>query len=112
MESRCQFCGGSGQCAKCSGRGSYRESSNYSECTECYGEGKCAECEGTGNRSLFREYWNSYWSLGYCERRFTEAGVALLVLLSVMFWQVMLPFVGFVVAVALYLRWSRPKNSL
>src|SRR5215813_2309201 len=112
MESRCQFCGGSGQCAKCSGSGSYWEDGNYSECTECYDEGKCPECRGTGNRRLFREYWNFYWSLGYYERRFAEAGVALLVVLSVTLWQVTLPFLGFTVAVALYLRWSRPKNSL
>ena len=96
----------------CSGSGSYLENGNYSECTEYYGEGKCPECRGTGNRGLFREYWNFYWSLDYYERRFAEAGVALLVLLAVTLWQVMLPFLGFAVAVALYLRWSRSKNSL
>jgi hypothetical protein len=61
---------------------------------------------------LFHEFWNSYWSLGYYERRFTEAGVAVVVLLSVVYWRFMLPFLGFLVAVALYLRWSRPKKSL
>jgi hypothetical protein len=112
MESDCQFCGGSGQCANCGGNGSYRENGNYYECIKCYEDGKCAECRGTGKRRLLHELRNSYWSLGYYERRFVETGVALVVVLSLAFWRVMLPFFGIVAAVALYLRWSRQKDSL
>ena len=112
MEKHCQFCNGSGQCALCSGNGSYREDGNYIECADCLSEGKCAKCRGTGEgQGLFRELWNSYSELGYYGRRCAEALVVFVGVMSVIFWRVMLPFLGFVVAVALYLRSSRPKDS-
>ena len=113
MKKRCQFCDGSGQCAQCNGTGSYLENGNYIECADCYSDGKCAECRGTGDgRGLFSELWDSYWSLGYYGRGFAEAVVVMVGLLSVIFWQVMLPFLGVVAAVVLYLRWSRARDSL
>jgi len=58
------------------------------------------------------DLWASFWSLDYQIRGLALAGVAAVIAATVVAWQWMLPLWGLAVAVTLYLRFSRPKDSL
>lgn len=58
------------------------------------------------------EEWTSFWSLDRQMQSLIVAGAALVVLATVVAWRWMLPLWGLAAAVALYLRLSRPKDSL
>jgi len=68
---------------------------------------------------LFYEYvlggtetWRLFSDLDWRGQRLVLAAVAGLAALTVLAWRVMLPFWGLVAAVALYMRFSRQKDSL
>lgn len=58
------------------------------------------------------DWWTSFSALDSQVQRLIVAGAALLVFMTVVAWRWVLPLWGLAVAVALYLRLSRPKNSL
>ena len=58
------------------------------------------------------ELWTSFWSLDYQIQGLILAGAAVIIAATVTAWHWMLPLWGLAAAVALYLRLSRPKNSL
>jgi hypothetical protein len=59
-----------------------------------------------------RDWWESYCSLDWQIRGFVLAGAVVAGTATVVAWHWMLPLWGLVAAVALYLRSSRPKDSL
>jgi hypothetical protein len=68
---------------------------------------------------VFQEYalrdsdaWASLWDLDWQIQRLVFAGAAVMVAATVVAWRWMLPLWGLVAAVALYLRFSRSKDSL
>jgi hypothetical protein len=58
------------------------------------------------------EMWRSFSELDWQIRRVLLGAVAGMATVTVLAWRVMLPFWGLVAAVALYMRFSRPKDSL
>jgi len=58
------------------------------------------------------DLWTSFWSLDYQIRGLVLAGATALIAATVVVWHWMLPLWGLAVAVTLYLRFSRPKDSL
>ena len=58
------------------------------------------------------ELWKSYSSLDWQMQRLVLAGTVALVVATFLAWRWMLPVWGLSAAVALYLRFSRPKDSL
>jgi hypothetical protein len=58
------------------------------------------------------DLWRSYSSLDWQIQRLVLAGAVVLIAATVIAWRWMLPLWGLAVAVALYLRFSRPKDSL
>lgn len=58
------------------------------------------------------ETWSSFWGLDSELRGLVLGAAALMVAMTVVAWRWMLPLWGLVAAVALYLRFSRPKDSL
>ncbi len=58
------------------------------------------------------EMWTSFWGLDYEIRGLVLAGAVGIVLATVLAWRWILPVWGLAAAVALYLRFSRPKDSL
>ena len=58
------------------------------------------------------DLWASFWGLDWQIRRLVLAGAALMVAATVVAWRWMLPLWGLAAAVALYLHFSRPKDSL
>lgn len=58
------------------------------------------------------DLWTSFWSLDYEIRGLVFAGVAGAIGVTVVAWHWMLPLWGLVGCVVLYLRFSRPKDSL
>lgn len=141
-ENQCEFCRGTGQCAKCHGSGidtdppipdpedadiaseplqnstpaTNQDDVDVSEvwdCWECRGTGKCKECRGSGNRpGLIRDLWEAYDSLDPILKRLVFAGVVTLVFMTTVLWHLVLPFIAVVIGIAMYLRRSRPKDSL
>jgi hypothetical protein len=68
---------------------------------------------------VFQEYvlrgsdlWTSFQGLDWEIQRLVLAGVAAMVAATVVAWRWMLPLWGLAAAVALYLRFTRPKDSL
>ena len=68
---------------------------------------------------MFQEYvlrgsdlWTSVQGLGWEIQRLVLAGAAAMVAATVVAWRWMLPLWGLAAAVALYLRFTRPKDSL
>ena len=64
------------------------------------------------NPSVLRDLWNSFWSLPWVWRRMAMAGIVFVVMLTIFFWQFMLPMFGFAALVAFYLHFSRDRDSL
>lgn len=58
------------------------------------------------------DLWTSFWSLGYQIQGLVLAGAAAVIAATVVAWHWMLPLWALAVAVTLYLRFSRPKDSL
>jgi hypothetical protein len=58
------------------------------------------------------ELWNSYSGLDWQMQRLVFGGACALVLVTFVAWRWMLPLWGLAAAIALYLRFSRPKDSL
>jgi hypothetical protein len=58
------------------------------------------------------DMWTSYWSLDWQFRGLVLAGTVAVITATVVSWRWMLPLWGLAAAVALYLRFSRPKDSL
>ena len=58
------------------------------------------------------DLWTSFWGLDYEVRGLILAGAAGTIAATVLAWHWMLPLWGLAAAVALYLRFSRPKDSL
>jgi hypothetical protein len=58
------------------------------------------------------DLWTSFRGLDWQIQRLVLAGAALMVAATVGAWRWMLPLWGLAAAVALYLRFSRPKDSL
>jgi hypothetical protein len=58
------------------------------------------------------ELWRSFSGLDWQIQRLIIAGVVSMVVVTVVAWRLMLPFWGLAAAVALYMRFSRPKDSL
>jgi len=58
------------------------------------------------------DWWASFCGLDWQIQRLVLAGAALMVAATVVAWRWMLPLWGLAAAVALYLRFSRPKDSL
>ena len=58
------------------------------------------------------DLWTSFWGLDYQIRGLVLAGAATVIAATVVAWHRMLPLWGLAVAVTLYLRFSRPKDSL
>lgn len=58
------------------------------------------------------ELWREIWSLEWPLRRLLIAGVLFVVILTILAWRVMAPLLLVAVLVALYLRYSRPSDSL
>ena len=58
------------------------------------------------------DLWTSFWGLDYQIRGLVLCGAAIIVAATVLSWHWMLPLWGLAAAVALYLRFSRPKDSL
>ncbi len=58
------------------------------------------------------DLWTSYSSLDWQIQRLVLAGAFAAVLATIVAWRWILPLWGFAVAVALYLHFSRPKDSL
>jgi hypothetical protein len=58
------------------------------------------------------ELWRSFSGLDYPMQRLVVAGLVGMVTFTVLAWQIMLPFWGLAAAIAFYLRFSRPKDSL
>jgi hypothetical protein len=58
------------------------------------------------------DLWASFWGLDWQIRRLALAGATIMVAATVVAWRWMLPLWGLAAAVALYLRFSRPKDSL
>jgi hypothetical protein len=110
----CQFCDGTGRCANCRGSASYYEDGQCVDCPLCLlDEGRCAECNGSGvGKNPVRELWDAYWSLDNYGQRFTLALAVGLIAMSVFNWRFMIPFLGFIAIVVLYLRWTRNQNNL
>jgi hypothetical protein len=68
---------------------------------------------------VFHEYalrrsdlWRSYSTLDWEIQRLVLAGTVVIITATVIAWRWMLPLWGLAAAVALYLRFSRPKDSL
>lgn len=61
---------------------------------------------------LRSEVWRSYWSLDWQIQRLVLAGAVAVITATILAWRWMLPLWGVAGAVALYLRFSRPKDSL
>jgi hypothetical protein len=112
IHSQCQFCSGTGKCAKCYGSGIEAGDPYSLECGQCRGKGTCVECLGRGKPpGLLREVWEWFWSLDYYQQRFAMAGVVAVVLGFLYFWQFMIPFAVLIAAVSLYLYRSRTKRQ-
>jgi len=58
------------------------------------------------------DLWTSYSSLDWQMQRLVLGGAVAIVTATVVAWRWMLPFWGLAAAVAFYLRFSRPKDSL
>ena len=58
------------------------------------------------------DLWTSFWGLDYEVRGLILAGAVGIIAATVLAWHWMLPLWGLTAAVALYLRFSRPKGSL
>jgi hypothetical protein len=58
------------------------------------------------------DLWRSYSSLDWQIQRLVLAGAVVIIAATVIAWRWMLPLWGLAAAVALYLRFSRPKDSL
>ena len=58
------------------------------------------------------DLWTSYSSLDWQIQRLVLGGAVAIVMATVVAWRWMLPLWGLAAAVALYLRFSRPKDSL
>jgi|SRR6266498_615657 len=58
------------------------------------------------------DVWTSYRSLDWQIQRLVLAGAVAIIAATVIAWRWMLPLWGLAAAVALYLRFSRPKDSL
>jgi hypothetical protein len=58
------------------------------------------------------DLWASFWGLDRQIRHPVLAGAGFLVTATVLAWRWMLPLWGLVAAVVLYIRFSRPKDSL
>ena len=58
------------------------------------------------------DLWTSFWGVDYQIRGLVLAGAAATVAATVVAWHWMLPLWGLAVAVTLYLRFTRPKDSL
>lgn len=58
------------------------------------------------------ELWTSFWGLDYQIRGLVLGGAAAIIASTVFAWHWMLPLWGLAAAVALFLRFSRPKDSL
>jgi len=59
-----------------------------------------------------RDWWESYKNLDRQIRGLVLAGAVLAIFATVVFWRWMLPLWGLAAAVAMYLRFSRSKDSL
>lgn len=58
------------------------------------------------------DFWRLFWNLNYQIRGFVLAGAAGAIAATILAWHWMLPLWALVVAVTLFLRVSRPKDSL
>jgi hypothetical protein len=58
------------------------------------------------------EMWTSLWGLDYQIRGLVLGGAAAIIAATVVAWHWMLPLWGLAAAVVLFLRFSRPKDSL
>jgi hypothetical protein len=58
------------------------------------------------------DLWASFWGLDWQIQRLVLAGAALVAAATVVAWRWMLPLYGLGAAVALYLHFSRPRDSL
>lgn len=58
------------------------------------------------------DLWTSFWGLDWQIQRLVLAGAALMVAATVVAWRWMLPLWGLAAAVALYLHFSPPRDSL
>jgi O-antigen/teichoic acid export membrane protein len=58
------------------------------------------------------DLWTSFWGLDLQIQRLIAGGAIVIVLATVVAWRLMLPLWGLAAAVVLYLRFSRPKDSL
>jgi hypothetical protein len=58
------------------------------------------------------ELWRSFSELDGQIQQLVVGGAGVAIVMTVLAWRVMLPFWGLAAAVALYLRFSRPKDSL
>ena len=109
----CGLCGGTGKCTECHGNGLDATDAVESECVECCGAGRCHECEAAGKRPTWlHDLWAWFWSVNWDVRRLVVAGAVGTVVMTVLFWKVMLPLMGAAIAVTIFLRLSRAKESL
>ena len=109
----CGLCGGTGKCTECHGSGLDATDPVESECVECFGTGRCLECKGAGKRlSWLHDLWAWFRSLDWYVQRLVVAGTVGTVMLTVLFWKVMVPLIGLAMAVTVWLRLSRAKESL
>jgi len=58
------------------------------------------------------ELWTSFWALNYQMQGLVLGGAAAIIAATIFAWHWMLPLWGLAAAIALYLRFSRPKDSL
>jgi RecJ-like exonuclease len=112
-ENQCRFCGGTGKCATCNGSGVNSEDAVESLCAGCDGQGECLECGGSGKpKSALYEFWDWFCSLEDIHQRFVVAAAVGVIAGFVAAWQIMLPLLGLIIGVALFLRISHTKESL
>ena len=109
----CGVCKGTGKCAQCNGSGHDAEDPESIDCIDCSGTGECSGCKGSAKTMGWGRYlWESFCSLNFTQQRMLVTAVLGVSVATVLFWKAMVPLIAVAIAVVLYLRISRPKESL